>query len=90
MDMRKWNYETRDYEEYSIPGEWNSPLYLPAFAYKTEVNCASCGTLAKYGEMYTSKEIHNSFGLGYPVCSKCYDKEWDRRYKYDKLNKQKC
>lgn len=30
------------------------------------------------GSAYTSLEVHNQFGLGYPVCEECYQKEWER------------
>lgn len=40
------------------------------------VNCARCGKKIKYGDCYTSKQIHNDFGFGYAVCPECYEKEW--------------
>lgn len=79
MKLRKWNYETHEYDPYEIPDEWNVPLttYLDEI-----VNCPHCGKELKYGETYTSKEIHNNVGFGYGVCSECYEEEWERRRKY--------
>lgn len=44
-----------------------------------KVNCAQCGREIKFGDSYTSKEIHTFSGFGYSVCEECYDKEWERR-----------
>lgn len=42
------------------------------------VPCAQCGRLHKYGEMYTSREVHTAYGFGFAVCRECYDGEMDR------------
>lgn len=42
------------------------------------VPCAQCGRLHKYGEMYTSREVHTAYGFGFAVCRECYDDEMDR------------
>lgn len=34
--------------------------------------------LHKYGEMYTSREVHTAYGFGFAVCAECYDDETDR------------
>lgn len=39
------------------------------------VSCASCGQKVKYGDCYTSRQIHTEFGIGFAVCSECYEKE---------------
>lgn len=80
MKLRKWNYETHEYEPIEVPDEWNIPLYPDDM--EEIVNCPHCGKELPYGETYTSKEIHNWVGLGYGVCEECYEKEWKRRNKY--------
>lgn len=73
--MEKWNPKTHRYYPYSVPDEWNTPLYTSDM--EEIVNCAHCGKKIAYGLTHTSKQIHNSFGLGYSVCPECYKKEWD-------------
>ena len=43
------------------------------------INCADCGKQITYGDCYTSLTIHTNTGMGYPVCEKCYKKEWEER-----------
>lgn len=71
--MKRWNPKKRKYEEYKIPRCWHTPLYSENI--DEIVNCARCGSQLSYGKCYTSKQIHNEFGLGYPVCEKCYENE---------------
>ena len=42
---------------------------------------AQCGKELKYGDTYTSLEIHTAMGFGYGVCEDCYEFEWKRREK---------
>ena len=72
---QKWNYKTHLYEPYTLP--LNSTMFQNEM--NTVVACAGCGCQMKYGDSYTSLEIHNSMGMGYAVCEKCYDDEWKRR-----------
>lgn len=76
MIIGKWNYKTHSYDDYSIPKNWNVKLFTTDM--DEIVNCASCGKELKFGDAYTSKEIHNKFGLGFAVCEECYNKEWIR------------
>lgn len=77
MILNKWNVKKHTYEPYEIPDEWNSPLYCEDMT--KVVNCVQCGMKLSYGETYTSKEVHNGIGLGYGVCEKCYQEEWERK-----------
>ena len=65
MTAQKWNYKTHEYDPYEFMGKI--------------VACARCGGQMMYGNGYTSLEIHNSMGIGYAVCERCYDEEWKRR-----------
>ena len=74
--MEKWDYKTHTYKPYKVPKDWNCKTYTD---YLDEfINCAQCGKKRKFGDMYTSKEIHTYLGLGYAVCEKCHTKEWER------------
>lgn len=82
IDIQKWNYETREYDPYTPNPEWVIVLYSQDMERK--INCADCGKEMTYGEGYTSRELHNHFGLGYPVCEESYNKEIERMEKYGK------
>ncbi len=81
MQLNKWNVRLHKYEPYEIPDEWNCPMYSSDM--EEIVNCPHCGKKLLFGETYTSKEIHNGIGLGYGVCEKCYQEEWERKRKYE-------
>lgn len=77
MILRKWNYKKRKYEVYETPGDWNCKTYSEDM--EEYINCPHCGKKIKYGDSYTSLEIHTNSGLGYGVCEKCYENEWLRK-----------
>jgi hypothetical protein len=74
--MKKWDRRTHIYENFIPPdGEY----ILVADEMDQLTTCPHCGKKVKYGETYTSKEIYTDNGIfGYPVCEKCYEKEWNR------------
>ena len=72
--MRKWNFNTREYEPYSVPTDWNCKTY--SVDMDEIVNCPHCGRQVTFGECYTSRQIHTKHGFGYAVCEECYEKEW--------------
>jgi len=76
MILNKWNYKKHIYEPYEIPDEWNCKTYSTDM--EEIINCPHCGKEIKYGNTYTSKEIHTEMGFGYGVCEDCYNKEWER------------
>ena len=76
MTVEKWNHKSKEYEPYTLNDEWYTPLYCEDM--EIIVNCAHCGKEIEFGKCFTSREIHNAFGLGYPVCSDCYEEEWRR------------
>ena len=55
--MEPWNPKTHRYYPYSVPDEWNTPLYTSDR--EEIVNCAHCGKKIAYGLTHTSKQIHN-------------------------------
>lgn len=75
MKARKFNFKTRRYTEYELPQF--AKMYTPNM--NEFIPCAQCGKRIRYGDSYTSLQIHNEMGLAYPVCHECYDKEWKER-----------
>lgn len=75
--LRKWKYDKHKYESYKIPDTWNCKMYSKDM--DEFVNCCQCGKKIKYGDTYTSLEIHNEIGFGYAVCEKCHTLEIKRR-----------
>lgn len=73
MKLRKWNYETREYDPYEVPDDWE--LVLTTQDMEQHVNCAQCGKDMTFGDGYTSREVHTNVGFGYPVCEQCYENE---------------
>lgn len=77
IKARKYNVELREYEDVLLPDECRT--------YEEDmekmVPCAQCGRLHKYGEMYTSREVHTAYGFGFAVCRECHDGELDRSLK---------
>lgn len=76
MKLRKWNNTTENYEDYIVPDEWNVPIYSENM--NEIVNCIQCGEKVKFGDSYTSLEVHTQGGFGYGVCPNCHEKELRR------------
>lgn len=72
MLLRKWNYNTHEYEPFDSPAIilsiYSEDMDLP-------VDCANCGKHMTFGVGYTLRTIHNHAGIGFPVCEDCYNKE---------------
>lgn len=77
--MKKYNEKTKQYEPYTIPDSWHCPLVTSDM--HEVVNCVRCGKYLEFGDGYTSMQIHNDYGCGYTVCSKCHEEEWQERKK---------
>lgn len=77
MVLQKWNYKKHNYEDYKVPDNWNVKTYGNGM--EEIINCAQCGKKLKFGDSYTSLEVHTGMGFGYSVCEDCYEKEWIRR-----------
>lgn len=80
MLLNKWNYKAREYEPYEVPDDWNVKTYSNDM--DEIVNCPHCGKSLPFGDCYTSREIHTKFGMGFAVCSECYEQEWERDRQY--------
>ena len=81
--IQKWDYPSHSY--FSIPITSREPLNIKTYSeYMDEiVNCCQCLKKVKFGDTYTSNEIHTDLGLGFGVCEDCYEKEWERKRKYE-------
>lgn len=78
MNIARWNYRTKQYDPYEPNPDWCVVLYTDDM--ETPINCTSCGRAMTYGQGYTSQELHNHVGLGFPVCAGCYGEESERRW----------
>lgn len=76
MKAEKWNYETNKYDAYKLPEK--AMVYTDNM--EEMCQCASCGKEMVFGDGYTSLEIHTDLGLGFIVCSNCYEQEFQRKY----------
>lgn len=83
MKLSKWNYETREYDEYEVPDDWNCKAY--SMDMNEIVNCPHCGRKVEFGNCYTSMEIHTKVGFGFSVCEECYEEEIKRKRENDKF-----
>ena len=71
----KWNPKLHIYEEYNP----KFPIVMHSEDMNLIVNCCQCGKKVKYGETFTSLEVHNNYGFGYAVCGDCYNEEYKRK-----------
>ena len=83
--IKKWDYPSHSY--FSIPLISRTPLNLKTYSEDMNemVNCCQCLKKIKYGDTYTSKEIHTDLGFGFSVCEDCYKEELKRRKYYENI-----
>ena len=83
MKLQRYNEKKHIYEDYEVSDDWNVKLMTNDM--DEIVNCCQCGKEIRFGDCYTSMQVHNALGLGYAVCKNCYyDKEWFEKNKYRK------
>lgn len=80
--LMKWNAEEKEYEPYEVPEDWNVAIYSNDL--DKMIDCAGCGKEIKFGDGYTSMEIHNFVGFGFIVCGDCHWGEIKRVYRREK------
>ena len=83
--MKKWNFKTLEYEEYTVPADWKVKTFSTDMEEK--VNCAACGKSVIYGHAYISRTIHDENGYGYAVCYACRIQERDEELAYENKSK---
>ena len=77
--LQKWDYEQHKYLPYFVPADWKISLLLQDM--DELINCCQCGGEVKFGDTYTSKEIHTESGFGYCICEKYNESEMIRKYR---------
>lgn len=80
IPYKKWNYVTHSYDDYYVPVDKKLVFSDPG-SLDTIINCCQCLKEIKFGDSYTSLEVHTEMGMGYAVCEDCYNQEWVRRNK---------
>ena len=68
---KEWSYITHSYHDIVISAD--SALYEEDM--DKLVKCAKCSKTLPFGSCYTSRKIHNQYGLGFGVCEDCYENE---------------
>lgn len=71
LSVLKWIPKKHKYKKYRLP----VGSCLCSDDMDKVVSCASCGQKVKYGDCYTSRQIHTELGIGFAVCTACYEKE---------------
>jgi hypothetical protein len=79
MIVYKYDFKTHEYTEQEISANLKITCYENDI--NTIVNCAECNEKIRYVDTYSSNKIHTKGGIGYCVCGKCYDKEWQEEKK---------
>lgn len=83
QDIQKWNFQSHEYEPYTVPADATIVLYTVDM--DLPINCTNCFKDMVFGQGYTSRTLHTHVGLGYPVCEDCYEEE----VKAEKASKEK-
>lgn len=68
---------SRKYRPYVLPEDKLKCSLLEERMDKV-IACAGCGKPIKFGESFTSLEIHTESGFGFMVCPMCIDQETER------------
>ena len=85
--MQKCNYETKRYEDYTVPDNWK--VAKNSIDMFEKMNCAVCGKSMCYGYGFMSRTICDGYGIRYVVCKDCHNKEIKEEEEYicESLNK---
>ena len=78
MKLQKFSRVDHKYHDYYVADKYN----LKTFTLDMDeiVNCCQCMKEMRFGDGYTSMEVHTEIGFGYCVCYDCYQEEMKRRY----------
>lgn len=83
--MKKRNFQTHRYEDYSVPEDWKVSMYEKDEEKK--INCAECGKPIKFCESFTSQRIYDDAGLfGYAVCWNCHESGLKERMEHGDID----
>lgn len=70
MKAQKYSFKDKKYNEYQLPNGATTLAELDDV-----IVCAECGKKLTFASSYTSRTIHTKIGMGYSVCSGCYESE---------------
>lgn len=73
----RWNPYHGKYRPYVLPEDELKCSLLEDRMDKV-IACAGCGKPVKFGESFTSLEIHTETGFGFSVCPNCHAGEIER------------
>jgi len=76
VPIRKWDFEKHEYQ--SAENKYGAVLVTEPFNADEIIRCTNCGKEITAGESMTSKQWHNEFGFGFPVCIECHQIEWGK------------
>lgn len=79
-----WNYLAHKYDTKTFVSKFPKVFKTFSEDMDEKVNCCQCYRAIRFGETYTSNEVHTELGMGFAVCPQCYEDEWERRRKYGK------
>lgn len=82
---QKWNFKKQEYEEYNLP--YKATTYQISMS--VIITCAACSKELLYGNGYTSRTIHTEHGMGYAVCSNCYQQERAEEIRNKEIERKK-
>lgn len=82
--LNVWDYVSRKYIEKLCIFKYPKNIKTFSENMDEEVNCCQCFRKIRFGDTYSSNEVHTELGMGFAVCPECYEKEWERRRNYGK------
>ncbi len=84
----KWDPYHGKYRPYVLPEDELKCSLLEDRMDKV-IACAGCGKPVKFGESFTSLEIHTESGFGFMVCPMCIDQETERARAAEAMRQEK-
>lgn len=77
--IKRWDYNRRCFLPADFPEGWNITCFEDYM--NTKCNCAICGQVFEFRNMYTSDSVRNNFDEGYCICRSCMKDECDSDHK---------
>ena len=84
---QKWEPYNRKYRLYILP-EDELKYSVGEDGTDKVIACAGCGKPVKFGDAYTSLEIHTEAGIGFSVCPRCYIAEIERAKDAEEMQRE--
>lgn len=84
---QKWDPYHKRYRSYVLPEDVMRCSFGERDMDKV-IACAGCGKSVKFGNAYTSLEIHTETGIGFSVCSNCHAGEIERATDAEEMQRE--